>query len=274
MKYDLKDYYYHTISKDNVDDTYLVFESVLKDKKLKSQQLLGKSETKFNGSNYVSIASYPEYSEYKSFIIEENDFNKSKLSNLFDNYNSYLDYMKLDNELEIPLSKEDFFKKNNTYDKMKYYDYLDSISRTYPVDIAYLYNKTKDKIYKYILEMIDDNILYCYKSDNCFDLYIRNSKGITFVFHKSIEVENVNIIPNLPSDLELKLVNKISDLSDRYSNLIGELQVKDYIDINKSIGIIVSDEIDLNKVKDLLKNNSLNIKLFKIEDNYLIERSN
>ena len=271
MNYNLEDYYYHTISKDDVNQTYEILEKVLNDEQLKSQQLLGKSEAKFNGMDYISLASYLKKSEYKTFMLDENSFNESKLANIFDNYNSYLDYMKLDSHLETPLSKEEFFIKNNTNNKRDYYNYCDSITRTYPVDISQLYKKTNDEIYKYILEMIDNDILYCYPSGNCFDEYIRNSKGITFVFPKNIKIENVTIIPNLPFEIESKLVNKISNETNRYSNLLGEVQVKDFIDTNTAVGIIVSDRIDMNKLNDILKSNSYDKKIFKIIDEKLVD---
>ena len=271
MNYNLEDYYYHTISKDDVNQTFEILEKVLSDEKLKSQQLLKKNEVKFNGMNYISLASYLKNNDYKTFIIDESSFSESKLANIFDNYNSYLDYMKLDSQLEKPLSKEEFFIKNNTNNKRDYYNYCDSITRTYPVDISYLYKKTNDEIYKYILEMIEDDILYCYPSSNSFDEYIKNSKGITFVFPKSVKCENVTIIPNLPYEIENKLVSKISNKENRYSNLIGEVQVKDYIDINTSIGIIVSDIIDINKLNDILKIHNYDKKIFKIIDEKLID---
>ena len=271
MNYNLEDYYYHTISKDDVNQTYEILEKVLNDGQLKSQQLLGKNEEKFNGMNYISLASYLKNKAYKTFIVYENSFNESKLANKFDSYNSYLDYMKLDSQLEVPLSKEEFFIKNNTNDKRDYYNYCDSITRTYPVDISYLYKKTNDEIYKYILEMIDNDILYCYPSINCFDEYIRNSKGITFVFPKSIEIKNVTLIPNLPFEIESQLVNKISNEANRYSNLIGEVQVENLLDINNGIGIIVSNKIDMNKIKDILKEYNYDKKIFKIINEKLVE---
>jgi hypothetical protein len=179
--------------------------------------------------------------------------------------------MKVSSQLEIPLSKEEFFSKNNTNDKRDYYNYLDSITRTYPVDISYLYRKTNDEIYKYILEMIDNDILYCYPSSNCFDEYIRKSNGITFVFPKNIKTENVTIIPNLPFEIENELVSKISDKSNRYSNLIGEVQVRDFIDVRDARGIIVANNIELSKVSDILKKYNYNIKLFNLIDKELVD---
>ena len=272
MNYKLEDYYYHTISKDDVNQTYQILEKVLYDRQLKSQELLGKSENKFNGLNYISLASYTKNSEYKSFIIDEENFKNSKLSNMFDNYNSYLEYMKLDSLLEKPLSKEEFFIKNNTTNKRDYFNYLDSISISYPVDIKYLYNKTSDIVYKFILDIINDDILNCAKSENCFDEYIKKSKGITFVFPKTIEVENVTIIPNLPFEIESKLVELLSNQENRYSNQIGEVQVKSYLDIDKAIGIIVSNDINLDIINKILIENKFNdLKLFKLINNELIE---
>lgn len=271
MNYKLEDYYYHTISKDNINQTYQIFEKVLNDRQLKSQEMLGKSENKFNGLNYISLASYTKNSEYKSFIIDEENYKKSKLSIMFDNYNSYLEYMKLDSLLEEPISKEEFFIKNNTTNKRDYFNYLDSISRSYPVDIKYLYNKTNDVVYKYILDIIDEDILNCAKSDNCFDEYIKKSKGITFVFPKSVEIENVTIIPNLPFEIESKLVEKISKGTKRYSNQIGEVQVKNSLDINEAIGIIISKDINFDIINKVLIENNYDFKLFRLIDDELIE---
>ena len=271
MNYNLNDYYYHTISKDDVNQTYEILEKILNDRRLKSQQLLGKNEVKFNGMNYISLASYIKNNEYKTFIIDEKSFKDSNLLNIFDNYKSYLNYMNLDSQLEMPLSKEEFFLKNNTNNKKCYYNYLDSITRTYPVDILYLYRVTNDEVYKYILEVVDNDILYCYPSSNCFDEYIRNSKGITFVFPKSIKSEKVTIIPNLPFEIENKLVEKISNQSNRYSNLFGEIQVRDFIDVDNAIGIIVSNNLKLSRVSDILKKYNYNKKLFSLIDEKLVE---
>lgn len=271
MKYNLLDYYYHSISKDDISQIYEIFENIIKDRKLKSQALLNKNEVKFNGINYISLASYVEESEYKSFIIDKEKFNNSKLSNMFSNYQDYLSYMKLDNKLEEAISKEEFFIKNNTQNKRDYYNYLDSISRTYPVDMEYLYSITKDDIYKKIIDLNNNEIVNCFKSDNCFNQYIKNSKGITFVFPKSLKIEDVTIIPNLPSNIELELVKLIQTSSKRYSNQIGEVQIKDYIDINNSIGIIISDQLDINIIKNILEENKMNLKYFKLLNDELIE---
>ena len=163
-------------------------------------------------------------------------------------------------------------QKNDT--KQKYFNYLDSISRTYPVDIKYLFNTTNDIIFKQIFDIINDDILYCNKSEYCFEEYIRNSKGITFIFPKSIDVKKVNIIPNMPFEVESKLVNMIQNLDERYSNQKGEVQVKDYLNISKAIGIIINDNLDLKLIKNIMKNYNYNYKIYKIVNNSLIEYKN
>lgn len=44
----IKDFYFHTISKFDNKEIYINFESILKDGKLKSQKLLNNNEIKFN----------------------------------------------------------------------------------------------------------------------------------------------------------------------------------------------------------------------------------
>lgn len=267
----INDYYFHTISKFNVDNVLEDFNEILCDGRLKSQKLLGNSDSKFNGLDYISLASYVEPSEYKVFVIDEENFKNSKLSRVFSSYNKYLDFLKLDNYLEQPISMKEYFEINNTTNKRDYFNYVDSISRTYPVDINYLYKLTNDIIYKYILDMINDEILYCNKSEYCFDEYIRKSNGITFIFPKNISTEKVTIIPNLPFEIESKLVDMIQNSEVRYSNQIGEFQIKDYIDIDNASGIIVNKDIDLKIVKGILKKYNYNIKTYKLIENKLIE---
>ncbi len=271
MSYDLENYYYHTVSKDDVEKVYQVLESILKDGLIKSQQMLNKNEKKFNDLNYISLSSYTEDGKYKSFILDEDSYKESKLANMFNDYNSYLEYMSLDNFLEEPITRDEYFYKHNTSRKKDYYHYLDSISRTYPVDISYLFRKTNDKVYKYILDITQEDVINCYKSDNCFDEYVRKSKSITFVFPKSIDVVNVSVIPNLPSDIEFKLVEKISNDSNRYSNQIGEVQIKDLIDVHKAIGIIVSNEINKDLIRQMITVNNYKFRLFELNKDYLKE---
>lgn len=268
----INNYYFHTILKDNKEsEIYNNFEQILKDGKLKSQRLLHNNEIKFNGLDYISLASFVEPSEYKVFVVDKKYYNMSKLSNIFTSYNHYLEYLKLNNRLEEPLNKEQFFKKYNTNNKRDYYNYLDTISRTYPVDINYLYKITNDIIYKYILDLIGDDILYCNKSEYCFEEYVKNSNGITFIFPKTIDIIDVRIIPNLPFEIESKLVKKAQNLYNRYSNQIGEVQVKDYLDINSAVGIIINDNINKKIVFDLLKKYNLNLKIYKMINEQLIE---
>ena len=267
----IENYYYHTVSKDNNIDILKDFENILKDGKIKCQHLLNNNINKYNGLDYVSVASYVKPSKYKVFAIDKDSFYNSKISNIFSSYDEYLSYLKLDNYLEIPLSMKDYISKNHSNNIYDYYNYLDSISRRYPVDIKHLYNVSKDEIYKYILEMIDDDILYCNSSQYSFEEYVRNSCGITFVFPKSLEVENVYIIPNLPFEIETRLIDIMNGFDARYSNQIGEYQVKDYIEINKSIGIIVSNNLDNNEIIRLLRNYKYNFKMFVLNNDRLIE---
>lgn len=271
---DIKDFYFHTISKFDNKEIYNNFESILKDGKLKSQKLLNNNEIKFNGLEYISLAEYVEPSQYKVVCLKELDYNNSKLSTLFDSYSEYLKYLQLDNYKEVPMTKDEYFKLYNTTNKTKYFNYLGSISRTYPVDIKYLFNTTNDTIFKQILDIINDDILYCNKSEYCFEEYIRNSKGITFVFPKSIDVKKVNIIPNMPFEVESKLVNMIQNLDERYSNQKGEVQVKDYLDISNAIGIIINDNLNLKLIKNIMKTYNYNYKIYKIVNNSLIEYKN
>ena len=97
------------------------------------------------------------------------------------------------------------------------------------------------------------------------------TNGITFIFNKNINVEKINIIPNLPFEIENKLVSSIEKLNNRYSNLIGEVQVKDKLSINHAIGVIIKNNLDIEKVKDLLKKYNYNIKVYKMEKDKLVE---
>lgn len=268
----ISNYYFHTILKDNKEDEiYNNLEEILVDGNLKSQKFLNNNEIKFNGLDYISLASFIEPSEYKVFVLDKEQYNASKLSIIFNSYADYLDYLKLNNWLEQPLNREEFFIKYNTDKKRDYYNYLNSISRTYPVDIKCLYETTNDMIYKYILDMIDDDILYCNKSEYCFEEYIRKSKGITFVFPKTIDAIEVRVIPNLPFEIESELAKKIQTLSDRYSNQIGEVQVKDYLNINSAVGIIINDNLNKEIIIELLKKYNLNVKIYKLINEQLVE---
>lgn len=58
--------------------------------------------------------------------------------------------------------------------------------------------------------MVDDDILYCNKTEYCFEEYIRSSKKIIFIFPKTINAIEVKIIPYLPFKIESKLVKKFN----------------------------------------------------------------
>ena len=252
--------------------------TIISDKQLEKYYNKYKIKVKYNNQNinfYITTKKDIEL-EYGNKIIITGNYIKPEIQRNYKgfNYFEYLNYMNLDKNIFKPISREKFFEENHTNDKKEYYKYLDSITRTYPIDIQYLYNKTHDVVYKYILDKINRNILYCYKSDNCFDLYIRNSKGITLMFHKSIDTVNVNIIPNLPSNIEEYLVEKISNLEVRYSNMLGEVQVKDYSDIKDCVGVIISNNININDVKSIINKNNENIKIYKLVNNELIEIDN
>lgn len=269
--YDINNYFYHTISKDNQEQIYEILNKILDDKELKCQKLLGKSEVKFNGLDYISLASFPEEKEYKTFIIDKENFQNSKLSNIFSTYNLYLEYMKSSEKLEEPISKEEFFLKNNTNDKREYFNYLDTITKKYPVDIEFLYKKTNDEIYKIILELIKDSILYCYPFNNCFEDYVIHSKGITLMFSKNIEAQKATIIPNLPTELEMEVIRRIDNKVNRYSNQLGEYQAKEKISLNELIGIIISKNVDIDVIKEILNKKHYKTKLFKLNDNLILE---
>lgn len=271
----LSNYYYHTILKDssNVEDIYTNLRIILKDGYIKSKKLLEKNSPNktYNGNEYISIASYQENNSYKVPHLEIDDFKNSKLQEQFSSYEEYLKTLEEYEFLEEPLSKEEYFKKYNTEEKRDYYNYLDKITRTYPVDIKTLSEKTSNIIYKEILNISGKDIVYCYPSENTFTKFVLETNGITFIFPKTIDIVDVTIIPNLPFDIENKLVENISLLNERYSNLIGEKQVKDKLPISSAIGIILKDNIDQTKVTKLLEKYNYNLKIYKLINNELIE---
>lgn len=267
-------YYYHTILKDALykDELYKNFEMILKDGFIKSKKLLNKDNNKaYNGDEYISIARPKESSKYKVIHLDEEEFNNSKLSKLFSSYEEYLKSLEEYEFLEEPLSKEEYFNKYNTTEKREYFNYLDKITRTYPIDIKLLLERTSDPIYQEILNYLDDEIVYCYPSENAFNKFILETNGITFIFPNDLEIVPVSIIPNLPFSLEEKLINIIPNLQNRYSNLIGEVQIKDQIPLSKAIGIIIKNNLDKNKVESLLKKYNYNIKIYKIKEGELME---
>ena len=259
--------YYHTILKDELDvnRVYKVLEKILKEGYLKSPKLLNENGFGYNGEDYVSIARYHNMSKYKIIPINENRYNNSKLTKLFNSYQEYLKYLELDDEIEGYLSKEEYFKKYNTTNKNEYYEYLEDNTRSYPIDIKELYLNTGNEIYKYILDIIDDDILYCYRSEYAYNKYVLNSHGITFVFPSNLETEEVKLIPNLPLAIEREVVANITKFKGLYTNIIGEYQVKDRIAINKAIEILINKNIDKKIVEDLLDKYNYDIKIAYLE---------
>ena len=199
-------YYYHTILKDELDNNkiYETLELILKDGYIKSKKLLNDTKKSYNGDEFISLASKDDNSKYKVPHLEEEDFKQSKLSEKFSSYTKYLTSLQEYEFLEEPLTKKEYFEKYNTEEKREYYNYLDKITRTYPVDIKLMYKKTKDRIYKEILNISKAEIIYCYPSENSFNKYVLETNGITFIFDKNINIEKVSIIPNLPFEIEDK----------------------------------------------------------------------
>ena len=272
----LNNYYYHTILKDALskEELYENLEIILKDGYIKSRSLLeNKKDNKtYNGDNYISIAEYNEPSIYKVINLTEEEFSRSSLNRKFATYQEYLDRLKENEFIEAPLSKEEYFKKYNATDKREYFNYLDKITKTYPVDIKMLLEKTKDPIFQEILNISKEEIINCYPSENAFNKYVLETNGITFIFPNTINVIDVSIIPNLPLDIENALVSKISTLPNRYSNLLGEKQVKDKISIKDAIGIIIKDNLEESKIEKLLEKYNYKIKIYEIKEGEIMEK--
>lgn len=259
--------YYHTILKDELDVNrlYKVLEKILKEGCLKSPRLLDEVGTGYNGDDYVSIARYHNMTKYKIIPINRERYKKSKLNKIFKSYKKYLEYLELDDRLEGYLTKEEYFSKYNTTNKQEYYEYLEDNTRSYPIDIKELYNNSGNEIYKFILSIIDDDILYCYKSEYAYNKYVLNSHGITFIFPSDIEKEDVKLIPNLPLAIEREVVANITKFKGLYTNIIGEYQVRDKIPISKSIEILINKDIDRKIVEDLLDKYGYDIKISYLE---------
>jgi len=259
--------FYHTILKDELDINrlYKVLEKILKEGYLKSPRLLNEMGSGYNGDDYVSIARYHNMSKYKIIPLNEERYNNSSLNNKFNSYKEYLEYLELDDEIDKYLTKEEYFKKYKTNNKEEYYTYLEENTRSYPIDIKELYKYTKNEIYSFILNIIDDEILYCYKNEYAYNKYVLNSHGITFVFPSSLKTENVKLIPNLPLAIEREVVSNITKFKGLYTNIIGEYQVKDRIPISDAIEILINKNIDKDIVKSLLDKYNYNIKISYLE---------
>lgn len=259
--------FYHTILKDELDVNrlYKVLEKILKEGYLKSPRLLNEPGLGYNGDDYVSIARYHNMSKYKIIPLNEERYNKSSLNKKFNSYKEYLEYLELDDEIDKYLTQEEYFTKYKTNDKEDYYNYLEDNTRSYPIDIKELYEYTKNEIYSYILSIIDDNILYCYKNEYAYNKYVLNSHGITFVFPSNLKTEDVKLIPNLPLAIEREVLANITKFKGLYTNIIGEYQVRDRVPISESIEILINRNIDINRVKELLDKYNYDIKISYLE---------
>lgn len=278
----INDYYYHSVSKDSsyLEDKYKTLEDILKSKAILSRNYSGvkSDEITLNGDNYVSIASYVKPMNYKVPILEETDFNDSNMSKLYNSYQDYLSDIEKDNFISTPLSQEEFFKNNKTNEKRQYFRYLDSLSRKFPIDLDFLFKDEldNDDILKYIYDKCQtmNNISYYFANEIAFKKYIVDSSSITFVISKDINTERTILIPNLeekffPKEMELDIANSVDK---RYTNLIGEIQVKDKIDMKYIKGIIIDDNIDIKRVKKILNIYKLDIPLLKLDlDKELLE---
>ena len=84
-----------------------------------------------------------------------------------------------------------------------------------------------------------------------------------FVIDDKIKTEKTILIPNLESDFfSLKWQNKIAtSKSVRYTNLIGEVQIKDAIPLKNVKYIVVSSTIEKEKLKNIMKKYKIKINL-------------
>ncbi len=276
----IEDYYYHCINKDLSDEKalYDIFQKILESNALLSRNKSGFIDKKIplNGDNYISLAYYQPILKYKVPAMELIDFTKSNMNKIFKNYEDYLNYVTQDRYISSPLTKEQFFSRNNTSDKREYFRYLDSVNRLFPIDLKWLFkNESKnDKILQYIYKKstVKQNISdigYYFTNDNAFDLVILNNMSIIFIISKEIPIQKTILIPNLPEnffdkDMEQEMVNSIDK---RYSNLIGEVQVRDRIALEFVKGIIINDKLNSEIIKSILKKCNKEIPIMKFNMN-------
>lgn len=274
----LKDYYYHSINIvnkkiDNKDEIYIIFRNILK-KGLLSKKLSNfrRDIITMNGDEYISLAKYIPYTKYKVPVMSLNDFKESDMSKLFNSYDEYKNYIKQDRYLSTPMTMNEFFLKNDTNNKRDYFRYLETISRLFPIDLKWHFNNeiNNDEILNTICRESTkqsefENIGYYLSNDNAFELCILNNISIIFVISNKISTEKMILIPNLPEnffnkDMELKIANS---KTKRYSNLIGEVQVKDKIELADIKGIILGDNINHITIKNIMKELNIKIPLLK-----------
>lgn len=274
----MKDYYYHSINIvnkkiDNKNEIYEIFRNILK-KGLLSKKLSGfrRDIITLNGEEYISLAKYIPYTKYKVPVMSLNEFKESNMSRLFKSYNEYKKYIEQDRYLSTPMTMNEFFLKNGTNNKRDYYKYSDTIARLFPIDLKWLFNNEikNDEILNTIYrestkESEFEDIGYYFSNENAFELVILNNTSIIFVISNKIRSEKMILIPNLPEDffnkeMELKIANS---KNKRYSNLIGEVQVKDKIELADIKGIILSDNINHKIIKNIMEELNIKIPLLK-----------
>ncbi len=265
--------YYYVVNKGENDNKklYLSFENIIKSGAILCRQRSGikKDFATFNGDEYISLAYYVKQSEYKVPKVSCKEFLQSNLNKIFKNYREYLNYLKLDTFIKTPISWQDFFKQNPNKTKKDYYRYLDKISRKYPINLKIFFkNVKKDEIINEIFKKFNKNskiedVGYSYANENAYYKYIKNADGIVFVIDDKIKTEKTILIPNLESDFfSLKWQNKIAaSKSVRYTNLIGEVQVKDAIPLKNVKYIVVSSTIEKEKLKNIMKKYKIKINL-------------
>ncbi len=272
----MQNYYYHSINTMNkkIEDNeiYEIFRNILKNGGLLSKKLSGfkRDIVTMNGNDYISLAQYIPTTEYKVPVMPLNEFENSNMNKLFKSYDEYIKYIKQDKYISQPMSKTEFFLKNSTNNNRNYYKYLDSIARLFPIDLKWLFRNEMDNdeildtIYKDLIVQSEfENIGYYYSNENAFELVILNNISIIFIISNKVITEKMILIPNLPEhfftkEMELRIANSIDK---RYTNLIGEVQVKDKIELADIKGIILGNNINQKKIKNIMEEFNIKIPL-------------
>lgn len=272
----LKKYYYHTIEKDSEDinEIYIIFEEILKSGGLKSKSIRNNAPKKntMNGNNYISLVSYVPKTKKNVPFTNRQEFKKSRLAKEYFNYREYIKMIEKQPCSECAMSKQIYFEKNNTNNIRDYYNYLDSLAILFPIDLKWFFKDeiTNDKIINYIYHKTLKNnkskeVGYFYANENAYDKYVINSNGITIVISKEIQVEETILIPNLVFGFfDKKMEKELNECETRrYTNLIGEIQVKNEISLNNFVGLILNENIDVNKIKNIIKKYNIKIPIIK-----------
>lgn len=273
----VENFLFHTINKDsdNINLIYDIFENILLCGFLQSSNKRKNDVNKntYNGNDYICLLKYVPLDDYKVYKMSEEEFEHSTFKNVYKSYSGYLDALKLPVFKTIPLSKQDFLVSNSDKTVRDYYKYLDSISNTYPIDLEILNKKYNNDIYKKIIDIYGKKNGYFNANENAFKKFVIESTGITLMFDKNINCDDTILIPNLPFEVESKLVKEINNYrdSERYSNLIGEVQVKEELSLSYLKGILINNSISRDRINKLLKKYNYNIKVFILNNNKLIE---